>query len=72
MNSDSLSAGAGKANIPEPRSWEQLKVQLLKIFTTLTEEDLDYDEDKKSAMIENLQVRLGKTKEELIAILEII
>lgn len=72
MNSDSHSAGAGKTNIPEPRNWEQLKDQLQKIFTTLMEEDLDYDEGKKSEMIDALQVRLGKTKEEVIAILEII
>jgi hypothetical protein len=36
--------------------------QLLKTFATLTEEDLDYDECKKSEMIENLQVRLRKNK----------
>ena len=56
----------------EPRSWEQLKERLLKIFTTLTEEDLDYEKGKKHEMMQRLQSKLGKTREELIAIFEII
>jgi len=56
----------------EPRSWEQLKERLLKIFTTLTEADLNYEENKKGEMIEMLKGKLGKTREELIAIFEII
>ena len=55
-----------------PRSWEQLKETLLKIFTTLTDADLDYPEDKREEMIANLQARLGKTREELISIFEVI
>ena len=57
---------------PEPRSWEQLKERLLKIFTLLTEADLNFEESNKDEMIELLQIKLGKTRREIIAIIEII
>lgn len=60
------------AGIPEPRSWEQMKERLLKIFTTLTDDDLNFEENKKDEMIELLQIKLGKTRKEMIAIIEII
>jgi len=56
----------------EPRSWEQLKERLLKIFTTLTDADVNFAENKKDEMIDLLQVKLGKTRNEMIAIFEII
>ena len=60
------------AGFPEPRTWEQLKERLLKIFTALTEADLNFEESKKEEMIHALQAKLGKTRQEVIAILEII
>lgn len=60
------------AGYPEPRSWEQLKERLLKIFTTLTDDDLNYEENKKDELITLLQNKLGKTRKEVIAIIEII
>ena len=59
-------------NVIEPRTWQELKVALLTTFTSLKEEDLDYEEEKKSEMIEMLQVKLSKSKQEIISILEII
>ena len=56
----------------EPRTWRELKDALLRVFTTLTEEDLDFEEEKKSEMIEFLQQKLSKSKQEIISILEII
>ena len=60
------------AGIPEPRSWEQLKERLLKIFTALDEADLNFEENEKDEMIDMLQIKLGKTRKEMIAIIEII
>ena len=60
------------AGITEPKSWEYQKERLLKIFTTLTEADLSYEENRKDKMMEKLQDKLGKTRAELIAIFEII
>lgn len=60
------------AAIPVQRTWEELKERLHYIFTAITDSDLDFAESKKEEMIQKLQVRLGKTREELIAIFEII
>ena len=67
-----LEPDVSPAGAPEPRSWEELKERLLKIFTTLTDADLNYDESNKNEMIELLQTKLGKTRKEMIAIIEII
>ena len=60
------------AGSPEPRSWEQLKERLLEIFTALTDADLNYDESKKDEMIARIQNKLGKSRKEVIAIIEVI
>lgn len=57
--------------VPE-RSWDEMKEKLGQIFTTLTDADLNYDAEHKEEMIEKLQAKLGKTREELILIFEII
>jgi len=67
-----LQPDVSPAGFTEPKSWEYQKERLLNIFTTLTEADLTYEENKKEKMMEKLQGKLGKTKEELIAIFEII
>lgn len=47
--------------------WEGQKEKLKSQFPTLTDEDLEYEEGKKDEMFTKLQVKLGKTKEELEA-----
>jgi uncharacterized protein with gpF-like domain len=56
----------------QPRTWQELKDALLRVFTSLKEEDLDFKEEKKADMIEALQKKLSKSKQEIISILEII
>ena len=46
-------------------SWFKTKSKLKKKFTALTDNDLLFAEGKKDEMIERLQIKLGKTKEEL-------
>jgi uncharacterized protein YjbJ (UPF0337 family) len=53
-------------------NWDELKTRLKKIFTALTDSDLDYGESKKEEMMEKLQVKLGKSKKELNDIFEIL
>jgi len=46
-------------------NWNELKGKLKQQFATLTDNDLMFDEGKKEEMYEKLQIKLGKTKEEL-------
>jgi uncharacterized protein YjbJ (UPF0337 family) len=46
-------------------NWNKQKDKLKERFTTLTENDLKYDECQKDEMLAKLQIKLGKTKEEL-------
>jgi uncharacterized protein YjbJ (UPF0337 family) len=46
-------------------NWEQQKGRLKQKFATLTDNDLLFAEGKKEEMFGRLQVKLGKTKEEL-------
>jgi uncharacterized protein YjbJ (UPF0337 family) len=50
--------------------WEIQKANLKKRFAELTDNDLMYLEGKKDEMLGKLQVKLGKTKEELKTILD--
>lgn len=50
-------------------NWNEQKDKLKAKFLTLTDADLHYEEGKKDEMLNNLQVKLGKTKEELTAII---
>lgn len=58
MNTDSI-----KGN------WKEQKGKLKQKFSTLSDDDLMYAEGKKEEMLGNLQKKLGKTKDELQAIL---
>ncbi|MBP9793554.1 MAG: CsbD family protein [Flavobacterium sp.] len=49
--------------------WEEQKGKLKQQFATLTDDDLLFAEGKKDEMLGKLQVKLGKTKEELHKIL---
>ena len=45
--------------------WEQVKGKLKQKFAILTDDDLLLAEGKKDEMLGKLQVKLGKSKEEL-------
>ena len=49
--------------------WITMRNKLKRRFVFLTDKDLKYDEGKKAVMLDVLQKRLGKTKEELEAIM---
>jgi uncharacterized protein YjbJ (UPF0337 family) len=46
-------------------NWNEQKGKLKQQFATLTDNDLMFDEGKKDEMLGKLQIKLGKTKEEL-------
>ncbi|MFA5806409.1 MAG: hypothetical protein WC879_17395 [Melioribacteraceae bacterium] len=46
-------------------NWDIQKAKLKKKYPSLTDSDLRYDEGKKGAMWEKLQLKLGLSKEEL-------
>jgi uncharacterized protein YjbJ (UPF0337 family) len=46
-------------------NWNELKGKLKQKFAVLTDNDLMYEEGRREEMIGNLQIKLGKTKEEL-------
>lgn len=46
-------------------AWEVQKGRLKQKFAALTDNDLLFVEGKKEAMLKKLQIKLGKTKEEL-------
>jgi uncharacterized protein YjbJ (UPF0337 family) len=46
-------------------NWNEQKGKLKKKFGFLTENDLVYEEGKEEEMYGKLQIKLGKTKEEL-------
>ena len=50
-------------------NWEEQKGKLKQQFATLTDDDLLFAEGKKEEMFGRLQIKLGKTKEELSKII---
>jgi uncharacterized protein YjbJ (UPF0337 family) len=54
---------------PVTGNWDEQKVKLKAKFSNLSDEDLQYEEGKKDEMLKKLQVKLGKSKEELAAII---
>ena len=50
--------------------WEEFKGKLKQKFATLTDDDLKLEEGKQEELIGRLQVKLGKTKEELHKLIE--
>ena len=46
-------------------SWDEQKGKLKQKFATLTDDDLLFAEGKKDEMMGKLQIKLGKSKEEL-------
>lgn len=51
-------------------SWNEQMGKLKAKFATLTDDDLLFAEGKKEEMLGKLQVKLGKTKEELHKMLD--
>jgi uncharacterized protein YjbJ (UPF0337 family) len=51
-------------------NWNEQKGKLKQKFSTLTDNDLLFVEGKKEEMLGRLQVKLGKTKEELHKLIE--
>ncbi|MDM8162061.1 hypothetical protein QUH73_19745 [Labilibaculum sp. K2S] len=52
------------------RNWKEQKVKLKQKFAVLINNDLLFEEDKKEALLERLQIKLGKSKEEVQNIIE--
>ncbi len=50
-------------------SWNEAKGKLKQKFAFLTDNDLLFAEGKKEEMLAKIQIKLGKTKEELLAII---
>jgi uncharacterized protein YjbJ (UPF0337 family) len=58
------------ANITELKgNWNVQKGKLKQKFATLTDNDLMFEEGKKGEMLGKLQIKLGKTKEQMQAII---
>nr|WP_315207620.1 general stress protein CsbD [uncultured Flavobacterium sp.] len=51
-------------------NWEEQKEKLKQKFAALTDNDLFFTEDKKEEMMGKLQIKLGKTKEEILKIIK--
>ncbi|SFA93050.1 hypothetical protein SAMN05660845_1038 [Flavobacterium swingsii] len=52
------------------QNWEVQKEKLKEKFAKLTDNDLLFIDEKKEEMLGKLQMKLGKTKEELHKIIE--
>ena len=50
-------------------TWNEQKGKLKQKFATLTDNDLLFSEGKKDEMLGRLQIKLGKSKEELFKII---
>ena len=58
-------------NTPEIKeNWEEQKSKLKQKFAILLENDFLFDEGKKEEMLGKLQIKLGKSREELQKIIE--
>ena len=51
-------------------NWKEQKTRLKKEFPALTDKDLFFEIGRKNEMLGKLQVKLGKTKEELQRIID--
>ncbi|MFZ1703119.1 MAG: CsbD family protein [Saprospiraceae bacterium] len=51
-------------------NWNEQKGKLKQQFATLTDNDLMFAEGKKDEMLGKLQIKLGKSKEELQSLIE--
>lgn len=51
-------------------NWTEQKTKLIAKFPVLTDADLNYETGKREEMMVKVQKKLGKTKDELSAIIE--
>ena len=51
-------------------NWNEQKGKLKQKFATLTDDDLMFEEGKREEMLGKLQIKLGKTQEEMKKILD--
>jgi uncharacterized protein YjbJ (UPF0337 family) len=51
-------------------NWNEKKGKLKQAYGILTDDDLLFEEGKKDEMLGRLQIKLGKTKEEIHKIIE--
>lgn len=56
-------------NIEVKGNWNEQKGKLKQKFAKLTDNDLMFEEGKKDEMLGKLQIKLGKTKEELLTVM---
>lgn len=50
-------------------NWNDQKNKLKRQFPVLTDEDLQFEADEEEEMFEKIQIKIGKTKEELLRII---
>jgi uncharacterized protein YjbJ (UPF0337 family) len=50
-------------------NWNELKGKLKEEYAELTDDDLTYEEGKEDQLIGNIQQKLGKTRDEIKAII---
>ncbi len=51
--------------VPEAGSWQDITNKLIAKFSWLSEADLQFAEGKKEEMMNRIQIKLGKTRDEL-------
>jgi uncharacterized protein YjbJ (UPF0337 family) len=59
-----------KSNWDSEANWNQEKAKLKQKFLTLTDSDLEFVKGKKDEMLGRVQIKLGKSKEELQKIMQ--
>lgn len=68
-NSTAAGATADEDELVLHGSWEDVKRQMRQNYDELTEEDLDYQHGKENELLDRLQRKMGKTKDELLRII---
>jgi hypothetical protein len=53
------------SSLPPIGNWSELKNKLKAKFPILNYSDLQYEESRNDEMLNNIQIKLGKTKQEL-------
>lgn len=61
---------AQTSSTPSKGNWNEQKGKLKTKFPTLTDTDLTFENGKRDEMLAKIQKKIGKTKEELNAIIE--
>ena len=52
------------------KTWNEQKIKLKLRYTWLKDSDLEFEDGKKEEMLGHLQIKLGKTKEQLQSIID--